>query len=65
MAFYKFSVTVTFHNRYGIELAADLYERKNAKKGSLAAIRCRPMLRSSSRFTTPTTRRSAAIIRVP
>ena len=29
---------VTFHNRYGIELAADLYEPKNAKKGSLAAI---------------------------
>uniref|UniRef100_UPI00258F1184 alpha/beta hydrolase n=1 Tax=uncultured Selenomonas sp. TaxID=159275 RepID=UPI00258F1184 len=29
---------VTFHNRYGIELAADLYEPKNVKKGSLAAI---------------------------
>ena len=29
---------VTFHNRYGIELAADIYEPKNAKKGSLAAI---------------------------
>ncbi len=29
---------VTFHNRYGIELAADLYEPKIAKKGSLAAI---------------------------
>ena len=29
---------VTFHNRYGIELAADLYEPKNAKKGNLAAI---------------------------
>lgn len=29
---------ITFHNRYVIELAADLYEPKNAKKGSLAAI---------------------------
>lgn len=29
---------VTFHNRYGIELAADLYEPKNVRKGSLAAV---------------------------
>lgn len=29
---------VTFHNRYGIELAADLYEPKNVRMGSLAAI---------------------------
>ena len=28
---------VTFHNRYGITLAADLYEPKNAE-GKLAAI---------------------------
>ena len=30
---------ITFHNRYGITLAADLYEPKNAE-GKLPAIRC-------------------------
>ncbi len=29
---------VTFHNRYGITLAADLYEPKDAKDNKLSAI---------------------------